>query len=179
MDWDTLSLVKHKPLQKNPHFGVIEGKVKQKPMCGIRTYGSLNPLECGIPTARQVPGVSLPIEAYVNPWLIQMLGTDLKNKEIINEHDKDIGYLSLKVAQMEKEIQELKDQLKINRDIDDIWRVNEENIQKIEKLFNLPSSSSEPIANTFTKMKGLLKQYSEDGVSSVDLLYAMRNHDGS
>jgi hypothetical protein len=173
MDWDTLSL-KHKPLQKSPHLGVIEERVKQKPMCGIRAYGSSNTLEFGISTVRQVPGVSLPIEAYVNPWLIQILGTDLKNKEIINEHDRDIGYLSLKVAQMEKEIQELKSQLINKQKIEDLWRESEENANFLECTFGIDNKKIKTAEQAFLELGGILKDCTKDGIDSVSLVHSIR-----
>jgi hypothetical protein len=60
---------------------------------------------------------------------------------------------------------------------DDIWESNKIEIARMEKMFNLPPPSGEPIKQQITTMRGYLKEYSEEGFDIVDLIHEMRDHE--
>ncbi len=104
---------------------------------------------------------------------------DLKNKhersnKLVLEHADLLNYLLKEHDEMRKEIQELKSRLGSNIEDEDIWEMNKREITKLEKMFNLPSVSKEPIEEKIAKMEGFLKKYTENDPDPVELLISMR-----
>jgi len=59
--------------------------------------------------------------------------------------------------------------------IDELRKISGETASTLDELFELPDYSKNSVHDIFSKMKGLLAEYSEEGVNSVDLLRAFRN----
>lgn len=188
MDWDTCSIDKPKYPPKNLHRGDITS-------LKARYNIPLFPRDASVISSRSMEESVLrigdtwkvvsPTEVYSQILDNKSITSELdeikikyrESNKLILEHEKILTEVLNENIVMKREIQQLKSHIKIFQETEDIWKSSEENIHKIEKLFSLPPSSNESLEITFTKMKGLFKEYSEDGVSSIDLLAAMRNHD--
>jgi hypothetical protein len=118
------------------------------------------------------------------PWLNPNVIADIvilksqieKDHVLLLEHEKVITLLLNERVEMRKEIQELKLHLEANAEEEDIWEINKKEISRMEKMFNLPLVSEEPIEEKIAKMNGFLKKYTENDPDPVELLISMRYH---
>jgi len=61
------------------------------------------------------------------------------------------------------------------RSIEDLWRDSDKHLREIIEVSNLPPAESSPSdQDPFDRMKGLLAEYSDDAVDSVELVNAVR-----
>ncbi len=111
-----------------------------------------------------------------HPWMARA-----KNQDGYIDPHRELAELRAEFQKFKtetrKEIQELKSLLTSEQDYEDIWKLSEENIQKFENLFHLPPASADSIDEQISKMRGFLKEYSDDDCDPVDLIHTMRNHD--
>jgi len=56
---------------------------------------------------------------------------------------------------------------------------SEKNVAALRELFGLPELTEIPKDNVLQEMKGMMKEYSEEGVDSVELLHSVRGEDSS
>jgi len=187
MDWDTYSIEKVKNPQKTHRTSEI---AIQKARCnglvlprGITT--SSNPIEeyarIGVSSWR----MPYPIEAYPHILSDKSIATELDEVKRQNESmlrvvsslQSKIEFFQSQILEMQKEIKSLKLQTISKNESDNIWEINKIEIARMEKMFNLPPPSGEPIEQQIRKMRGYLKEYSEDGLDIVDLIHAMRDHE--
>jgi hypothetical protein len=93
------------------------------------------------------------------------LEMDVQSETIIN--------LQRQLSEMKKEIQELKSQLKVNKESEGTETITKE-IDEFRSLFGLPPLSDDFEKVSFGDLEGILNDLSENGLDSVEVIRSIR-----
>jgi hypothetical protein len=87
--------------------------------------------------------------------------------QIIDEHGAIIVDHEDRIAFLEARLRKIRES--------DIKAVSDKNVRLLREMFNLPEIKGEVKDNVLAEMQGMLKEYSEEGIDSVELLRSIRD----
>jgi hypothetical protein len=92
------------------------------------------------------------------------------------EVDSDLTLYEGTLNELEKRILAIETNLKKRSSL---AAQSERNVVALREMFGLPKLTEIPKENVLEEMRGMLKEYSEEGVDSVELLRSVRGEDSS
>jgi hypothetical protein len=169
MDWDTYSLEKPKYPQKSQRVcEIIPQKTREASV-------SLTPMEEYAHIGVSMGSWKIPLEVYPQILTGKLNAYEIEELKIQNTVlFQKVSNLQKENSRMWEEIKLLKLQLSDKKNLDELWKISDQNVSLLDDIFNLDDIKTLNPESALRELKGILKDCRSDGINSDDIVRSIR-----